>query len=206
MAKKTTSYEEYIEKSEPFAQPILAYLRECMFEVYPHFSEEIKWKFPCFMYNGTILASVAAFKTHVSFGFWLSKEMSDRHGVFVEGEKMGMGNFGKTKSISDLPNKGILQEYIREAMALSDAGIKLSKSLGKKIVPENEVFLNQLNDHPTVKEKFEQFTSSQKGEYHEWMNDAKTDATRQKRIAESLAWIAEGKPRNWKYMSQWKTT
>lgn len=204
MANKIASFEEYLEQSEPFAQPILAYLRECMHEVYPHFGEEIKWKFPCFMYNGSILVSVAAFKTHVAFGFWLSKEMSDRHGVFVEGEKMGMGNFGKTKSISDLPNKGILHEYIREAMSLSDVGKKFSKPSNKKNVPENDVFLNQLNEHPSVKERFEQFTPSQKGEYHEWMNDAKTDATRQKRIAESLAWIAESKPRNWKYMTQWK--
>ena len=204
MANKITSFEEYLEQSEPFAQPILEYLRECMHEVYPHFTEEIKWKFPCFMYNGSILASVAAFKTHVAFGFWLSKEMSDRHGVFVEGEKMGMGNFGKTKSIGDLPNKGILQEYIREAMALSDAGMKLNKSPKKKIVPENDVFLREINMHPSAKENFDRFTSSQKSEYHEWMNDAKTDATRQKRIAESLEWIAEGKPRNWKYMAQWK--
>ena len=204
MANKITSFEEYLEQSEPFAQPILEYLRECMHEVYPHFTEEIKWKFPCFMYNGSILASVAAFKTHVAFGFWLSKEMSDRHGVFVEGEKMGMGNFGKTKSIGDLPNKGILQEYIREAMALSDAGMKLNKSPKKKIVPENDVFLREISMHPSAKENFDRFTPSQKSEYHEWMNDAKTDATRQKRIAESLEWIAEGKPRNWKYMTQWK--
>jgi uncharacterized protein YdeI (YjbR/CyaY-like superfamily) len=32
-----------------------------------------------------------------------------------------------------------------------------------------------------------------------WIADAKTDQTRQKRIAESLEWIAQGKGRFWKY-------
>ena len=36
-------------------------------------------------------------------------------------------------------------------------------------------------------------------DYCEWINEAKTDATRDKRIAQALDWIGEGKGRNWKY-------
>ena len=37
-------------------------------------------------------------------------------------------------------------------------------------------------------------------DYLEWITEAKQEATREKRIATALEWLAEGKPRNWKYM------
>ncbi|MGI8637995.1 MAG: YdeI/OmpD-associated family protein, partial [Segetibacter sp.] len=46
---------------------------------------------------------------------------------------------------------------------------------------------------------YEKFSPSQKREYVEWVTEAKTDATRTKRMATALEWIAEGKTRNWKY-------
>src|SRR5688572_25222114 len=47
---------------------------------------------------------------------------------------------------------------------------------------------------------FEAFPPSHKREYIEWIVEAKTDETRQRRLDTAVAWIAEGKPRNWKYM------
>ena len=43
------------------------------------------------------------------------------------------------------------------------------------------------------------FSPSQRREYVEWVTEAKTDATRQKRLATAVEWMAEGKTRNWKY-------
>ena len=40
---------------------------------------------------------------------------------------------------------------------------------------------------------------SQRREYSEWILEAKTDATRDKRLGIAAGWIAEGKTRNWKY-------
>ena len=42
-------------------------------------------------------------------------------------------------------------------------------------------------------------SESAQREYSEWIVDAKTDATRDKRLATAVGWIAEGKRRNWKY-------
>jgi len=39
-------------------------------------------------------------------------------------------------------------------------------------------------------------------EYIEWLTEAKQEATREKRLATALEWLAEGKPRNWKYMKR----
>ena len=46
---------------------------------------------------------------------------------------------------------------------------------------------------------FQNFSPSNKREYLEWIVEAKTEATRQKRIETALEWMSEGKSRNWKY-------
>lgn len=48
---------------------------------------------------------------------------------------------------------------------------------------------------------FEAFISSKKKEYMERITEAKTEATREKRLAQAVEWMAEGKVRNWKYIN-----
>jgi uncharacterized protein YdeI (YjbR/CyaY-like superfamily) len=48
---------------------------------------------------------------------------------------------------------------------------------------------------------FESFSPSHRREYVEWITGAKTEETRQRRIGTALEWLAQGKPRNWKYMN-----
>lgn len=48
---------------------------------------------------------------------------------------------------------------------------------------------------------FEAFPPSHQREYVEWITQAKRDETRQKRLAQTVEWLAEGKSRNWKYMN-----
>jgi hypothetical protein len=34
----------------------------------------------------------------------------------------------------------------------------------------------------------------------QWITEAKTETTRNKRMAEAVEWLSEGKPRHWKYL------
>jgi uncharacterized protein YdeI (YjbR/CyaY-like superfamily) len=43
---------------------------------------------------------------------------------------------------------------------------------------------------------FHRFSPSHRREYIEWITEAKRHGTRQKRIATTLEWLTEGKPRN----------
>ncbi len=54
----------YIEKSAPFAQPILHHMREMFHKACPEAVEEIKWSMPFFVYKGQMMANIAAFKQH----------------------------------------------------------------------------------------------------------------------------------------------
>ena len=203
--KTKPTFDEYIASCEEFAQPILTYLRALVHRNCPAIEEKIKWNFPCFVYKGSNLVCMAGFKQHATFGFGLADHMSDHQKVFVKGEKTGMGNFGKLESIKDLPPEEILVEYLQGAMQLHDQGVKqvVRKSTPTKKLPIHPDFKEALTKDNLTKQ-FEAFSPSQQNEYNEWVNDAKSETTRNKRIVQGVEWISEGKPKNWKYMKSWK--
>jgi uncharacterized protein YdeI (YjbR/CyaY-like superfamily) len=60
-------------------------------------------------------------------------------------------------------------------------------------------FTATLKKNAAARATFEGFSPSHKREYIEWITEAKTDATRQKRLATALELLVEGKSRHWKY-------
>ena len=46
---------------------------------------------------------------------------------------------------------------------------------------------------------FNAFSASHKREYIEWVTEAKSDETRQRRMVTAIGWLSDGKSRNWKY-------
>lgn len=200
MPKTDPRIDAYIEKAQPFAKPILNYLREIVHENCPEVEEAIKWSFPNFMYKGKILCSMSAFKQHCAFGFWLEKEMKTMKEYTKDIEKNSMFSLGKIQKIEDLPSKAKLKKAIQEAMELTDMGVTIKKAAPQKTETEvPAIFLAALKKNKKACEVFEKASPSFRKEYSLWIADAKTEATKEKRILQALEWIAEGKGRNWKY-------
>jgi uncharacterized protein YdeI (YjbR/CyaY-like superfamily) len=198
---KVTNIDDYISKSEPFAQEILSEIRKIVHEYCPQVEEAMKWSFPNYTYKGSILCSSAAFKQHCAFGFWLESVMEDPHGIFKRHEG-GMGSLGKITSMKDLPPRNILGEYILQAMDLVDAGVKLKKAPTEEKKKELEVpkiLLDELEKDAIAKSVFENFSYSHKKEYVEWLNGAKTETTMLRRLETTLSNLREGKSKEWKY-------
>ena len=192
----------YIDKSADFAKPILGRLRQIIHEACPEVSETMKWSFPHFEYAGSILCSMAAFKHHCAFGFWLGSLMKDPEGLIRRGEeKDSMGQFGQIKDVKDLPAKKILIQYIKEAMSLNEKGVKREKheAPAKKELVVPDAFLKLLRKNKTILTAFENLSYSHKKEYLEWITEAKMEETRQKRMAKTVELLSEGKSMNWKY-------
>ncbi|MEP7187234.1 MAG: DUF1801 domain-containing protein [Rhodanobacter sp.] len=122
MANNDPRIDAYIGKSAAFAQPILEHLRATVHAACPEVEEGLKWSMPFFSYRESSLCMMAAFKQHCGFGFWLSRQ------VVGETAKDGMGQFGKITSIKDLPSRMKLAGYLKTAMALNEAGVKLARS------------------------------------------------------------------------------
>jgi len=190
----------YIARSAPFAQPILQHLRRLIHKAVPDVEETMKWSFPHFDHHG-IMCSMAAFKEHCTFGFWKASVMEDPHGILQRVGETAMGQFGRITSLDDLPDDAILLAYLREAARLNAEGVKRPAKPKQKRKPLKVpgFFKEALAKNAKALRAFEQFTPSHKREYVEWVTEAKTEATRTKRLATSIKWIATGKRRNWKY-------
>lgn len=191
----------YIEDSQEFAKPVLNYIRYQVHRICP-VSEEIKWNFPSFLYKGKILCFMASFKDHCAFGFWLADSMSDPHNLFIKsGENKAMGQFGKLTSINQLPASEVFEAYLREAVTLQESGVKLKRTVtgDKKNLILSEEFAQALEQSAEAKNFFNRLSYSNQKEYVEWIDEAKTEMTKFKRISTSIEWLTEGKDRNWKY-------
>lgn len=185
----------YIGRQAGFARPILTHLREAIHVACPECEETLKWGAPTFMYKGAILASMAAFKAHATFGFWKGSL------VVGEGARMsGMGQFGRLTGVEDLPPRVQLQALVRKAMALTDDGVKAPRNKHRKepfTVPQD--LRAALDASPAAAAVFDGFPPSAQRDYVDWIVGAKRDETRTRRLAQSVEWLAEGKRRNWKY-------
>lgn len=70
MASRDARVDAYIARSAEFAQPILTRLRTVVHQACPDVEETMKWSMPSYTHADSILCGMAAFKQHVSFGFW----------------------------------------------------------------------------------------------------------------------------------------
>lgn len=202
MAKKEKLIDGYIAKSADFAKPILKHIRELVHTTCPDVEEKMKWSFPHFDYKGEMMCSMAAFKQHMALGFWKAALMKDP--VLIENARseVAMGHLGRLTSLKGLPSAKKMIAWIKEAMKLNELGIKLPakpKSTEKKELVVPEYFVKTLSKNKKAAATFEKFAYSHKKEYLEWITGAKTEETRNSRMATALEWLAEGKSRNWKY-------
>jgi uncharacterized protein YdeI (YjbR/CyaY-like superfamily) len=191
----------YIGKAGDFAKPILTHIRELMHEVCPDVEETMKWSFAVFMYKGDMLCTLASFKNYCAFGFWKRPLLTDDNGIFKDGD--GAGSIGPVKTLADLPKDTVLKKYIRAAMKLNDEGIKVPRpkpvAKDKKQLQVPDYFIQALKQDKAAEKIFNDFSYSNKKEYIEWFEEAKTQVTRDKRIAQAMEWITTGKSHNWKY-------
>lgn len=201
--KKEPRVDAYISKAQPFAQPVLKHLRELVHKTCPDVEEKIKWGFPHFDYKGGPMCHMASFKQHCAFGFWKAELMKGAEQLIDNAKsEVAMGHMGRITSLEDLPSDKKLTAYIKEAMRLNDAGIKVQKKLvegDKKELATPDYLSAALKKNKKAKETFDAFSYSNKKEYITWLEDAKTETTRTKRLADAVEWMSEGKSRNWKY-------
>lgn len=201
MSQKDKRVDSYIAKSQDFAKPILKHLRELVHKACPDVEETMKWSFPHFDYAGGTICSMASFKQHAVFGFWKASIMKDPHKI-LQGTD-AMGHFGKLKSMKDLPSDKILIEFIKEAVRLNEDGIKLpskTKTGQKKELLIPDYFMKAVSKNKKALKTFEGFSPTNKREYVEWVTGAKTEETKNNRLATAVEWMADGKKRNWKYL------
>jgi uncharacterized protein YdeI (YjbR/CyaY-like superfamily) len=180
--------DDYIAKAAPFAQPILAHVRGLIHQALPGAEETIKWGMPHFTVSGRNIVGLAAFKAHAS----VIIHREERSGE-------GMGALGKLARLADLPpDAELIARFQARPEALAQPKPK-PKRVPKPELPVPPAFEAALDAAPAARATFNGFAPSHRREYVEWIADAKREETQAKRIAQAVAWLAEGRKRNWKY-------
>jgi uncharacterized protein YdeI (YjbR/CyaY-like superfamily) len=197
MVKTDKRIGAYIAKAPEYAKPILNKVREMVHEGAPECEETLKWSHPAFVQKG-ILCGMAAFKEYCTVGFW-------KQALIIEGAgpiEDSVGALGELRTVKDLPPRNVFVGYVRRAVELNESGTKAPRppAKPKKAIPMPDEFRQAINKNARARQTYEKFSPSHQREYLEWITEAKQDDTRARRIAQAVEWMAEGKPRNWKYM------
>lgn len=107
--------DEYISKTNDWRGDLITEIRKLIHEIQPEIEEEWKWNSPVFSYNGKMVCSTGAFKTHVGLNFFNGAMIEDPNGLFNSGldaKKSRSINFNKENSI----NKEALKELLTKAI------------------------------------------------------------------------------------------
>jgi hypothetical protein len=201
--------DRYIEQAAAFARPILTHLRHLVHNAVPDVQETVKWGMPFFDYRG-VLCGMAAFKHHATFTIWKGDLIPEVAAAYGPQSDQAMGTFGRITRLEDLPDDAKIIDWVRQAVDLNVRNVKLpqrSRQVDRPeaVVPDDLVAALERNEAARL--TFEGFPPSHRREYVEWLEEAKSPATRQKRLATTIEQLSEGKSRLWKYQkSRSRTT
>jgi hypothetical protein len=123
MGRRSADFDTYIAAAAPFARPILEKIREAYHKADAEIVETMKWRMPHFEHDG-IVGNMAAFKEHVTWGFWKASLMQENT-AFRE----------KVTDVSELPPEKKLIALIREAIALNESGAKVARAPRRELPP-----------------------------------------------------------------------
>ena len=149
------------------------------------------------MYKGKILAGIAAFKAHATFGFWDGSQVLETGAE----QESAMGQFGRLTSLDDLPPRAELIDAREEG----DEADRRRREAGPQQACEGALHRaagparGDRRRRPRPPRPGRLSRRRCQREYVEWVTEAKRDETRAKRLAQTIEWLAEGKRRNWKY-------
>lgn len=159
----------------------------------------IKWGAEVFTYNGKNVVSYGGFKSFFTIWFYNGVFLEDKYNVLVNAQE------GKTKSlrqwrfasISEIDEKKIL-EYINEAIEIEKKGLKIKPERFVEI-PVSELLEKEFKNDKILKNAFEKLTPGKQKEYIVYINEAKQEATKLKRLEKIKPMISQGIGLNDKY-------
>lgn len=196
MRAKPTNVPDLISEMKPWEEE-MTLLRELALSC--GLEEGIKWGIPVYMQEGKNVLGLGAFKSYVGIWFYQGVFLKDPNKVLINAQE------GKTKALrqwrfqsAEEIKPAMIRKYMKEAMQLAKAGKALRPERKKKLaIPE--AFAAAFKADKKLKTCFDGLTPGKQREYLEYVAEAKTEATRQRRVAKSIPIILSGKGLHDKY-------
>jgi len=157
-------------------------------------AEEIKWRWPCYTFQGKNIVLFHGFKHYCAILFFKGALLKDpRHVLIQQTENVQAGRQIRFTSAAAIRKmQSVLKAYIREAVAVEKAGIKLpKKDTSDFAIPEE--FQIQLDEMPELKTAFHALTPGRQRGYLLYFSSAKQSKTREGRVEKCMQRIFEGR-------------
>lgn len=160
-------------------------------------TEELKWGKPCYTLDGSNVVLMHGFKEYCALLFVKGALLKDAKGIFVtqtentqSARQIRFTNAGEITKM-----KAVLKAYIREAMEVEKAGLKVNfKKTSEFVIPEE--FQIKLDKSSALKTAFEALTPGRQRAYILHFSAPKQSKTREARVEKSRKQILNGKGLN----------
>jgi uncharacterized protein YdeI (YjbR/CyaY-like superfamily) len=157
-------------------------------------TEELKWGHPCYTVNKKNVVLIHGFKEYCAILFIKGVLLKDPHGILIQQtENVQAGRHLRFTSVKEIVKmKSIIKAYIKEAIEVEKAGLKvpLKKTSDYKIPEE---FQNKLDEIPGLKTAFKALTPGRQRGYIFHFSQPKLSQTRRARVEKYIPQIFNGK-------------
>ena len=154
--------------------------------------EECKWGKPCYTMDGRNVVIIQGFKEYCALGFFHGALLKDPKKLLVQLGQVQAARVMKFTTAKEIEAKATaIKAYVREAMAVAKAGMKVERKPTELPVPEE--LHEKFRSHPRFKRAFEALTPGRQRGYLFHFAGAKQSATRTARIEKAGPAILEGR-------------
>jgi len=194
MNRKNPKVDSYLRKTPQWqdeSQELRRIILECQL------TEELKWGQPCYTLEKSNVVIIQGFKDYCAIMFFKGALLKDTDGILVKpGKHTQAGRqirFTSVREIAEL--NAILKAYIREAIEVEKAGLKVRlRKTSEFTIPEE--FQAKLDEDSALKIAFEALTAGRQRAYIYYFSAAKQSKTRQSRVEKCIPSILNGKGLN----------
>ena len=191
MSVKNTNVDFYFSKAKKWQEEIRK-LRTIVLDC--GLTEDLKWGVPCYQFQKSNMVLIHVFKEYCALLFFKGALLKDTHGILIQQTKNVQAarqiRFTHIEEIANM--ESIVKAYIKEAIKVEKAGVKVSlKKPSEFEMPEE--FKNVLGGTPALKKAFYALTPGRQRGYLLYFSSVKQSKTREARIEKWLKQILKGK-------------
>jgi len=157
-------------------------------------TEELKWGCPCYTIEKSNIVLIHGFKDYCALLFMQGALLKDTKKILVQQtQNVQSARQIRFKTVEEIwKSKSIIKSYIKEAIALEKAGLKVElKKTTEYKIPEE--FQAVLDDMPELRLAFQALTPGRQRGYLLYFSAPKQAKTREARIEKYVQQILDGK-------------
>ena len=160
-------------------------------------TEELKWGHPCYTFQKSNIVLIHGFKEYCALLFFKGALLKDANGILIQQtENVQAARQIRFTNVQEIVRmETTLQAYIREAIEVEKAGLKVNfKKTSEFKIPEE--FRNKLDETPALKPAFDALTPGRQRAYLFYFSQPKQSKTRESRVEKCMQQILNGKGLN----------